>query len=81
MISVVLDRIVDDETAVLLLEHQKGQLHCSVDMLPQDCQPGSWLLVELEDGQVVSAQLDKDKTNTVAARIKSKMELLRKRHN
>lgn len=77
MVSAVLDRI-EEGTAVLLLDGS-GRLNCPVDVLPAGCRPGMWLLVQLEDGKVVGAELDPHKTVETGARIRSKMDELRRR--
>lgn len=79
MISVVLDRIEEGRTAVLLPEGQGAAVLCPVEDLPAGCRPGMWLLVEVEGGRVVSAQLDPEKTEAAAQRIKGKLDLLRRR--
>lgn len=77
MISAVLDRI-EERTAVLLMEGG-GELHCPIDALPQGCKPGMWLLVQVEDGKVTASELDPEKTAETQARIRSKMDRLRRR--
>jgi len=78
VIPAVLDRIEND-TAVLLLEKNKGTLLCPVDVLPDGCRPGTWLMVELEHGQVSKAELNPEKTEETLTRVKSKLDLLRQR--
>ena len=56
-----------------------GKAELPVDVLPAGCRPGMWLLVQLEDGKVVGAELDPHKTAETGARIRSKMDELRRR--
>lgn len=79
MLSVVLDRIEDGRTAVLLPEGRGSPHLCPVEALPEGCKPGMWLLVELEQGKVVAAELDPVKTAATKERVQAKMDLLRRR--
>jgi len=79
LLSVVLDRIEDGEIAVLLPEGQGDLILCPVKALPEGCRPGMWLRVEVEQGKVVHAELDPARTAESAARIKAKLDLLRRR--
>jgi hypothetical protein len=77
--SAVIDRIVDGKTAVLLFEEGQAQYLCPVDQLPEGSGEGSWLLVVIEKGKLVHAELDEEKNRTVQGRIRTKLSLLRRR--
>ncbi len=77
--SAVIDRIVDGQTAVLLVGEREEKFYCSVDKLPSDAEEGSWLQVKIVDGELLAAVMDHEKTAQVRTRIRSKMELLRQR--
>jgi hypothetical protein len=79
LLSVVLDRIEDGHTAVLLREGRGSPILCPVDALPDGCEPGMWLLVELEGGEVVGTELDQEKTAAARDRVRAKLDLLRRR--
>lgn len=51
----------------------------SVEQLPSGSAEGSWLLVEIEDGELVEVDLDPEKRQEVKARISSKRALLLER--
>lgn len=75
----VVDRIVDGETAVVLVESEGLEFNLSVEELPSDVEEGSWLVLEIEDGEVVSMELDEEEAQERRERIEEKMEGLRER--
>ncbi|HAI51849.1 MAG: DUF3006 domain-containing protein [Limnochordia bacterium] len=77
--SAVIDRIVDGEFAVLLFEEDEGQLTVPAVKLPPGSREGVWLLVHLEAGELVAAELDLAKTEEVKERIKQKRARLLQR--
>lgn len=77
--SAVIDRIVDGITAVLLLEEEQAQLEVPVDRLPPGSAEGLWLLVLVEDGELIEARVDPEKTRRIKERIRQKRALLLER--
>lgn len=77
--SAVIDRIVDGRIAVLLFDEGEEQLQVSVDKLPEGSKEGTWLVVLVQDGELIWAELDPEKTREVQERIKSKRALLLER--
>lgn len=77
--SAVIDRIVDNTTAVLLLGEEQAQFLCPVDRLPQGSAEGMWLAVEIKDGRLIRAEVDFEKNREMQNRIRAKLALLRKR--
>jgi hypothetical protein len=75
----VIDRIVDERTAVLLFEDRERELHVPVVLLPPGSGEGQWLRVRLEGGDYVDADMDHEKTQDVKARISKKRKLLLER--
>lgn len=75
----VLDRIVDQQHAVLLIGEQEQEQVIAVEELPADAREGSWLRVTMMDEQIVSIELDHQQTELEKQQIQSKMDLLRKR--
>ena len=64
--TATLDRVVDGQTAVILLEDDEEvveQLDVSVEQLPDDAQrEGSVLTIEVVDSNIISIQYDPDDT-------------------
>jgi hypothetical protein len=75
----VIDRIEDDRLAVLLVGDDERELIVAMDRLPADAKAGSWLRVQLEDDQLIDAQIDEAQTQAVMQRISDKLALLRQR--
>lgn len=75
----VIDRIEDDQLAVLLVGDPERECVVSVERLPAGATAGTWLLVHIEDGQLLAARIDADLTRQADARIRSKLDLLRQR--
>jgi hypothetical protein len=78
-VSAVIDRIVDEMTAVLLLEEEQAELHVPLEYLPLGSVDGQWLLLEMEGGVFVGATLDEAKMQEVRERISKKRALLLER--
>lgn len=78
-LSAVIDRIVDGKTAVLLVGNEQKQLLAPLEDLPEGSKEGLWLLIELENNKLITAELDKEQTENMKKRISAKRELLLKR--
>lgn len=77
--SGVVDRVVDGETAVVLVEEECLELNVPVDMLPEAAEEESWLSLEVEGKYVVSVEIDDETAEERRERIDEKMERLRDR--
>ncbi len=77
MEKAVIDRIVDRKTAVILVGEDQRQHHHPADELPEGAQEGTWLRVLIEDGKIVSMEVDAGETDEVRRRIQEKMDRLR----
>lgn len=79
MVRAVLDRIVDKETAVILVGEQELPFYLPVDKLPEGAREGSVLRVEIEGKIISSVFIDQESEKLARARINRKMDMLRKR--
>ena len=75
----VVDRIVDNQYAVLLVGEEEVEHIVSVSLLPDGTQPGTWLRVQFEEAALVDAVVDADETEQVKKRIEEKLARLRRR--
>lgn len=75
----MIDRIVDGAMAVLLLGEEQTQVLVPVETLPVGSAEGLWLLIRIEDGVVIEAELDDEKTEEIRGRIQAKRALLLQR--
>lgn len=76
MYSAYLDRFTDDGTALILIESLQKEFHVLPTSLPAGSSAGTWLSVDLEDGQIISIQLDEQKTNDIQNNIQRRMQRL-----
>jgi len=70
MEKAVIDRIVDRKTAVILVGEDQRQHHHPANELPEGAQEGTWLRVRIEDGEIVSMEVDAGETDEVRRRIR-----------
>ena len=75
----VIDRIVDGQTAVILIEEEGKQLDVSIQQLPMQATAGSWLRITLQEEEIVSFKLDTTRTKQMEERIHDKAQRLRAR--
>ncbi|WP_160058370.1 DUF3006 domain-containing protein [Alkalicoccus saliphilus] len=75
----VIDRIVDRQTAVILIEEEGKQLDVSLQQLPMQATSGSWLRITLQEEEIVSLEIDTTLTKQMEARIHDKAQRLRAR--
>ena len=73
----VIDRFEGD-LAVLILERSQERLNVARELLPKKSREGSWLQVEMEDGEVRKAVIDEQQTARAKKRIEEKLERLRR---
>ena len=77
----VIDRIVDGETAVILLEANGeviDQLDVSASAIPDDAGEGSVLEVTIEDGEFVEAELRERETEQRREATRERLDRLSK---
>lgn len=80
--TATIDRIVDGETAVVLIEDDGDvieQFDVSVEQLPEECAAGSVVSVTVTDDEIVSTAARPDETTDRQKRIREKFDRLSKR--
>lgn len=75
----VVDRIVDDVHAVLLVGPDEVEHIVHRSLLPEDVSEGTWLQVRFEAGELVFAAVDDEATADATQRVASKLAALRQR--
>ena len=70
----VVDRIVDGETAVLLVGPQQAELHVPVDHLPEGATDGTWIILDLA---AFIVGIDQDLTDRRRAKLDARLAQLR----
>lgn len=75
----VIDRIVDDNHAVLLVGVTEKEFILPVVRLPFGSSEGTWLKVEITDTEITDLEFDDIETNKTKNRIDYKLALLRKK--
>ena len=74
-----IDRIEDGNQAVLIVGDLEYELVVSVDTLPEGVSGGDWLQVEIDNGEIVHAEIDHEAKAEARQRISAKMDQLRSR--
>jgi hypothetical protein len=77
MMKAVIDRF-EGEFAVLIVGEDEQRLNVLKKLLPKLSKEGSWLQVEIQNGEAVSAVMDEEETENAKQRIADKLELLRR---
>ncbi len=77
MMKAVIDRF-EGEFAVLIVGDDEQHLNVLKKLLPKPSKAGSWLQVELQNGEVISAVIDEEETANAKQRIADKLALLRR---
>lgn len=75
----VVDRIVDNNKAVLLVGDNEVEHVIDINELPKGIKEGDWLQVQLKGGKIVKIELDEQETEDVKKRIEDKMAKLKKK--
>ena len=73
----VIDRF-EGKFAVLILGEDEQHMNVLKKLLPRQSKEGSWLQVEIQNGEVISAVLDDAETANARQRIAEKLERLRR---
>ena len=79
-VKAVIDRFEGDKAVVLIGEEQDRLVVPKVE-LPSGAKEGDWLVVDVEDDRVLSAELDPDETARAKERIAEKLARLRRGEN
>ena len=72
----VIDRF-EGEFAVLIVGDDEQHLNVLKKLLPKPSKEGSWLQVEIQNGEVISAVIDEEETANAKQRIADKLARLR----
>lgn len=75
----VIDRIVDDTTAVLLIGPEETEKHVPVGDLPDGASEGDWLILDVYHDPFVIVSIDTDLTRARQAAIDEKLDRIRQR--
>jgi hypothetical protein len=77
----VVDRIVDDTTAVLLVGPTEAEFLVPSDSLPEEAAEGSWVVVDLDTDPPTVSGIDHELTEARCRDIETRMEQLRERRS
>lgn len=77
--TAVIDRVEEDRYIVLLVGEGEIERIVPVEQLPRESAPGMWLRVKFDGDTLVEAEIDKETTERVKARIHEKLQALRQR--
>ena len=73
----VIDRF-EGKFAVLILGDEKQHINVPRKLLPKQVREGSWLQVEIQGDEMISAIIDEEETENAKLRIAEKLERLRR---
>ncbi len=73
----VIDRF-EGEFAVLIVGEDEQRVNVLKKLLPKLSKEGSWLQIEIQNDEVVSAAMDEEETANAKQRIAEKLERLRR---
>lgn len=73
----VIDRFESD-FAILILGEEEQRISVRRELLPEKSREGSWLQIDLQNGELRSAVLDEEETAKAKKRISEKLERLRR---
>ena len=77
MMKAVIDRF-EGKFAILIVGDDEQHMNVFRKLLPEQCREGSWLQVEIQNGEVVSAIVDEEETTKATQRIAEKLARLRR---
>lgn len=77
MKSAQIDRI-EGEWAVVFVEGEKQPVNIRVSDLPDRAGEGDYLLIEMQDGEVIHVELDPEGKAKAEKRIQDKLDLLKR---
>lgn len=76
MDSAYLDRITNDNQAVLLIENTQQNLLYPAFSLPTGSKPGTWFHVTIQENNITSIQIDIEKTMQMKSQIQNRLSRL-----
>ena len=72
----VIDRF-EGKFAVLIVGEDEQRMNVLKKLLPKKSREGSWLQVEIQNGEIINAIIDEEETAKAKQRIAEKLERLR----
>lgn len=75
----VIDRIVDDALAVILIDGEREELLVPAGDLPVGARAGVWLILHQDASGALSFEIDHTRTAAALERIEAKLQALRNR--
>jgi hypothetical protein len=76
MMKAVIDRF-EGRFAVLIVGEDEQRMNILKKRLPRQSKEGDWLQVEIQNGEIISAAMDKEETASAEQRIAEKLARLR----
>lgn len=76
MYSAYLDRITDNNQAVLLVDTIQKEFKLPATSVPSGSKPGSWFQVTIENDAITSIKIDEEKTNAMKGDIQNRLARL-----
>ncbi|MCZ2257743.1 DUF3006 family protein [Sporosarcina sp. G11-34] len=77
MYSAYLDRLTDDNKALLLIDELQKEFHVEHSSLPTESTVGMWFLVEVEEEEISTIQIDHEKSASMKREIDDRMQRLK----
>ncbi|MEK5037614.1 DUF3006 domain-containing protein [Sporosarcina sp. FSL K6-3457] len=77
MYSGYLDRFTDTNDALILVDALQQQFRVSATSLPADSRVGTWFLIDIQENEVITLQIDMDKTQAAAQEVEERMQRLK----
>ncbi len=77
MMKAAIDRF-EGKFAVLIVGEDEQRINVLRKLLPEGSREGSWLQVEIQNGEVVRAEMDEEETERAKQRIAEKLSRLRR---
>jgi len=77
MYKAYLDRFTDNEKAVLLVDKLQQEFFISISTLPAGSIPGSWFLVNIDNGAISNISFDEEKTAEMKQEVAERMQRLK----
>lgn len=77
MYSGYLDRFTDTTDALILVDSLQQQFHVPASSLPPNSVAGTWLLVEIQDDEITTIQIDTEKTQAMVQEVEDRMQRLK----
>lgn len=81
MHSAYLDRITDNDQAVLLIDNLQKNFLIPISSLPSGSKPGIWFNVTIQGDQVSSIKFDEEKTAQMSSDIQNRLTRLQSKKN